>query len=318
MPPPYETVEGADYPPSYPFGPAATWEPEEPRRRPWRRTLVVALLTALIIAAAGALLGVLWHFLSPTVPVLDTGQSGIVVNDPSPEEYVAADGWFTLIGFAFGLVAAVVAWLVMRRDRGPGLLLGVTIGALAAALVAWQVGREIGLRAYEHWRDTATAGATYHAPPDLHTHGALLVPAFAAVIVTTLLAGWSNDPDLEQPGAKPGYGHDLPAGAEMPAGGVLPPGVGLPPDQALPPDAGLLPGEVLPPGAGLPSGAGLPPGAGLPLGAGLAPQGGFQASGLLPGGEVLPEGEVPSGHPPVGGPPVVGPSADLPGRRDQG
>jgi hypothetical protein len=262
MPPPYETVEGADYPPSYPFGPTAAWEPEKPRGRPWRRTLVVALLTTLIIAAAGALLGVLWHFLSPTVPVLDAGQSGIVVNDPSPEEYVAADGWFTIIGFAFGLVVAVAAWLVMRRDRGPGLLLGVTIGALAAAPVAWQVGRQIGLRAYEHWRDTATAGATYHAPPDLHTHSALLVPAFAAVIVTTLLAGWSNDPDLEQPGAKPGYGHDLPAGADLSAGGVQPPGAGLLPQGGFQP-SGLLPGGEMSPEGQVPTG--YPPVAGPPV-----------------------------------------------------
>jgi hypothetical protein len=213
--PPYPPAEGAETP-LYAFGPGAGWEPERPRRRPWRRTLVVAGLTTLVIAVAGAALGVLWHFVSPTVPVIDAGQNGIVVNDPSPEEYIASDGWFTLIGFAFGLVAAVVAWQVMRRDRGPALLLGVTVGTLAAAPVAWEVGRQIGLSAYRHWRDTAAAGATYHAPPDLHAYGALLVPAFAAVIVMTLLAGWSNDPDLERPGTTPGYGRDLPLDAADP------------------------------------------------------------------------------------------------------
>jgi hypothetical protein len=254
-PPPYESVEGADYPPPYSYGPAAGWEPEKPRGRAWRRNLLVGALTALLIAVAGVALGVVWHFISPTVPVLDAGQNGIVVNDPSPEEYVAADGWFTIIGFAFGLVAAIVAWMVMRRDRGPGLLLGVTIGALAAAPVAWQVGRRIGLGAYERWRDAATAGATYHAPPDLHTHGALLVPAFAAVIVTTLLAGWSNDPDLEQPGAKPGYGHDVPTGPDLPAG------PDLPPQSGFQPEPGLSGGDV-PPQGQVPTG--YPPVAGPP------------------------------------------------------
>jgi hypothetical protein len=245
-PSPHEAGEGSEYaplypggpysdgPPAGPFGPITGWQPEKPRRRPWRRILAVAALTILIIAVAGAALGVLWHFLAPTVPVIDAGQNGIVVNDPSPEEYVASDGWFTLIGFAFGLIAAVVAWMVMRRDRGPALLLGVTIGALAAAPVAWQVGRRIGLGAYERWRETATAGATYHAPPDLHSHGALLVPAFAAVIVTTLLAGWSNDPDLDQPGAKPGYGHDLSTGADLPPEGQVP--SGYPPVAGPPAD----------------------------------------------------------------------------------
>jgi hypothetical protein len=201
--PPYPPPTAA--PDAYPAG----QPPEPPRRRPWGRTLRNAVLTALVVAVAGLVLGLIWHFVAPTVPVIDAGQSGIVVNDPSPEEYIAADGWFTLLGFAYGLIAAVVVWLVRRRDRGPALLIAVTAGAAGAAVVAWQTGRRITLGAYESWRDTATSGATYHAPPDLHTHGVLLVPAFAAAIAMTLLAGWSNDPDLDQPGAKPGYGHDL-------------------------------------------------------------------------------------------------------------
>jgi hypothetical protein len=179
-----------------------------------RRTALAGVLVGLAVAVLGAPLGVLWHFIAPTVPVIDAGANGFVVNDPSPEEYIAADGWFTIIGFAFGLILAIVAWMVLRRDRGPALLLGVTIGALAAAPLAWYTGREIGRSAYEHWRSLAAAGGTYAAPPDLHAKGALLVPAFAAVIVLTLLAGWSNDPDLERPGAKPGYGSQLAAAPE--------------------------------------------------------------------------------------------------------
>jgi hypothetical protein len=174
-----------------------------------RRSVTVAVLTAAAVAVAGAPLGVLWRLLTPTVPMVDAGASGIVVNDPSPEEFIAAEGWFTILGLGFGLAVAVLAWLVLRRHRGPGLMLGVTAGTLAAAVVAWRLGRWIGLGAYQAWRDTATAGATFAAPPDLHAYGTLLVPAFAAAIVLTLLTGWSNDPDLDRPGAKPGYGHDL-------------------------------------------------------------------------------------------------------------
>jgi hypothetical protein len=174
-----------------------------------RRSVTVAALTAAVVAVTGAPLGVLWHVLAPTVPMLDAGAGGIVVNDPSPEEFVAAEGWFTILGFVFGLGVAVVAWLVLRRHRGPRLVLGVVAGTLAAAVVAWQLGRQIGLGAYHAWRASAVSGSTFAAPPDLHAYGTLLVPAFAAAIVLTLLAGWSNDPDLDQPGAKPGYGHDL-------------------------------------------------------------------------------------------------------------
>ena len=214
-PPHYEPVQSYELgEPStaYPYGPpvdAAGWVPSRPPRRPFRRTALVTLAVTAAMAVAGAPLGLLWSWLAPAIPVINAGQNGIVVNDPSPEEYIAADGWFTLIGFVFGLVAAVLVWLVLRRDRGPGLVLGVTLGGLAASLVMWQVGRLVGLSSWNDWRDSSTAGQTYDRPPDLHAHGALLVIAFAAVIVTTLLAGWSNDPDLDRPGAKPGYGHDL-------------------------------------------------------------------------------------------------------------
>ncbi|GAA2651767.1 hypothetical protein [Paractinoplanes durhamensis] len=182
------------------------WELNITTRRPWRRTAAVAVLSAAVVLALGAPLGLLWAWLAPAVPVVQTGQ-GIVINDSSPEEYIAADGWYTLLGLGFGLLVAVVAWLVLRRDRGPFLLAGVIAGALGAGyLVGPWVGEMVGKSAYQQWSETAARGATYLAPPEVHSTGPMLVPAFAAAIVLTLLAGWSNDPDLEHPGARPGYG----------------------------------------------------------------------------------------------------------------
>lgn len=188
-----------------------------PRRRPWRRTVAVCALTALAVAALGVPFGLLWSWLSPSVPVLRTAQNDVVVNASSPEQFVAADSWFAVLGFGLGILVAIAGWLLLRRDHGPALLLGVVLGALAAAPIGWQVGRRIGLAGYEAWLDSAAAGDTFSQPPDLRAYGALLVPAFAAVIVCTLLAGWSNDPDLDVSGARPGYGHDLPPGTEPPA-----------------------------------------------------------------------------------------------------
>lgn len=181
------------------------WEEPPASRRPWRRTIVVAVVTGVVVLVLGGPLGLLWHWLAPTVPVLDAGSNGIIVNDPSPEEYVAADGWYTMLGLAFGLVVAIVAWLVMRKDRGPFLLLGVVLGTFGAGyLIGPWIGGLIGRGSYHHWQETAVQGATYSAPPQVHSVGPKLVAAFAAAIVLTLLAGWSNDPDLDSPGAKPG------------------------------------------------------------------------------------------------------------------
>ncbi|MGK5684563.1 hypothetical protein [Actinoplanes sp. URMC 104] len=189
-------------------GPAAhAWAEPAPARRPWKRTLTVAVTCALVIVVLGVPLGLLWRWLAPTVPVIDAGQAGIVVNDPSPEEYVAADGWFTLLGLAFGLLVSIGAWLMLRRDRGPFLLLSIVLGTLGAGwLVAPWVGELIGRSDYQQWAESAQQGATYAAPPEVHALGPTLVPAFAAAIALTLMAGWSNDPDLDHPGARPGYG----------------------------------------------------------------------------------------------------------------
>jgi hypothetical protein len=192
------------------------------------------------MAVAGAPLGLLWSWLAPSVPVVNAGANGIVVNDPSPEEYIAADGWFTLLGLGFGIFVAVLAWLVLRRDRGPFLLAGVVAGTLGAGwLVAPWVGEMIGRDDYDRWQQTSAAGATYLAPPEVHSLGPMLVPAFVAAIVLTLLAGWSNDPDLDEPGALPGYGANV-AGEPVP---YPQPGPGPDAEPADPPPGPWGPGR---------------------------------------------------------------------------
>ena len=58
------------------------------------------------------------------VPVINAEAERRRGQRPAPEQLIAADGWFTLLGFGFGLLAAVLVWLLLRRDRGPALLLG--------------------------------------------------------------------------------------------------------------------------------------------------------------------------------------------------
>lgn len=205
--------EGGGYGLAHPSGPepapgfaAKWWGMGAVAPRPWKRTTQVTVLSAVVVLVLGGPLGLLWAWIAPSVPVIATGKS-IVVDDPSPEQYIAADGWYTLLGLGFGVLVAVIAWLVLRRDRGPFLLLGVVVGTLGAGyLVGPWVGEMIGKSGFDRWQATAVRGATYLAPPEVHSTGPRLVAAFAAAIVLTLLAGWSNDPDLDEPGAKPGYG----------------------------------------------------------------------------------------------------------------
>ncbi|MGS2615279.1 DUF2567 domain-containing protein [Micromonospora sp. LZ34] len=175
-------------------------EPDLPRRRAVR----LGALAVLALTLLGAPLGLLWAAFAPDTPVVKA-PGGAVYAQPQPEQPIAADGWFSLLGLGFGVLAAVALWFVLRRVRGPVGLLAATLGALGAALVAWQVGRRIGLATFERLLETAPDGQAFTKPADLRAgglewfvvpHGNLLLPAFGAAVTYTLLAGWSRWPSL--------------------------------------------------------------------------------------------------------------------------
>jgi hypothetical protein len=168
------------------------------------RQALVALAVFAVVFALGAPLGLLWHALAPTVPIIKTADGGVYAT-PSPEQFIASDGWFTLLGTGFGIVAAIATWVVLRRYRGPLGLIAVGAGAAGAGWLAWRVGREVGRAAFRQQAESAAVGALLQRPPDLRAggfelvwgvvptlRGDLLMPAFGAIIAYTLLAGWSR------------------------------------------------------------------------------------------------------------------------------
>ncbi|MEU8171016.1 DUF2567 domain-containing protein [Micromonospora sp. NPDC049004] len=202
-PPGFDPGEGPTLT-AYQSGPELT--PDEPRRP--LRTVAAVLGVVLALAVLGGALGLLWAVLAPDTPVLKTAE-GAIYAEPQPEQPIAADGWFSLLGLAFGVLAALAVWFLLRRQRGPVGLLGVLLGTLAAAPVAWQVGRRVGLATFDRLLDSAPAGQAFTKPADLRAggidwlfgalpvpHGNLLLPAFGAAVTYTLLAGWSRWPGL--------------------------------------------------------------------------------------------------------------------------
>ena len=173
-----------------------------------RRTPVAVAATVLGLTVLGAPLGLLWAAVAPDTPVLKTAE-GAVYAQPQPEQPIAADGWFSLLGLGFGALAALGLWVLLRRRRGPAGLVAVALGSFGAALVAWQLGRRIGLSGYQRLLATAPDGTPFTKPADLRAGGIrwfldvlplpfgdLLLPAFAAAVTYTLLAGWSRWPSL--------------------------------------------------------------------------------------------------------------------------
>lgn len=247
-----------------------------------------------VLALLGVPLGLLWAVISPATPVVKTA-NGAVYGEPQPEQPVAADGWFSLLGLAFGVLAGLALWIVLRRRRGPFGLVVAVAGALAAALVAWQVGRRIGLGSYERLLATAPEGTAFTKPADLRAggiemvlgvlplpYGNLLLPAFGAVVTYTMLAGWSQWPSLRpEPEPEPEPDLTLPPGYPPGGPGPWPAGPGAVGGYPPPPAPGAYPPPPAPGGPPPPSG-GFAPGAPAAGGVSSGPAGAWPTPPAAP------------------------------------
>ncbi|MER5831958.1 AAA family ATPase [Streptomyces sp. NPDC002130] len=145
-----------------------------------------AAVIALAVALGGVLLGVLWWWLAPHVPLVgDVVEKNWVVylKDTEGEQAIGVDGTFTLLGLAFGAVSALVVFLLRRRGGVP-LVVGLALGGLLGSLLAWRVGVWLGPAedVIAHAREVGR-GVTFSAPLKLGAKGALLAWPFAALVL---------------------------------------------------------------------------------------------------------------------------------------
>ncbi|WP_327009180.1 DUF2567 domain-containing protein [Dactylosporangium sp. NBC_01737] len=278
-------------------------KPSLPRRRSPGLEALFGLVVAVVVTVLGAPVGLLWSWIAPEVELIQTPYGPYPI-EGEPEGYFADDGWFMIIGAVVGILIAVVAWIVLRRYRGPLILAGLVVGSAAgAALAAW-LGNKIG---YAHYLDLVE-----HAPVDTHifrpakvragdsgllygfvpwVQGSLLIQAILAAVVYTGLAGFHASPTLT-------YDSDpaLPGDPYHPAYAGYPYGA---PNQ---PPAYGQPGYAPPPGDGDPGPGPWQPGTGQ-HGSGPWHGGGQPGPGPWPG-----VGQLGSGPWPEGGPAAYGPS----------
>jgi hypothetical protein len=178
-----------------------------------RTELREAAVVTVVVAVAGVLLGLLWWWLAPRVPLVgDVVDGGWVVylKDTEGEQAVGVDGTFTLLALAFGAVSALGVFLVRRRGGVP-LVVALALGGLLGSLLAWRLGVWLGPAqdVIAHAEDVGK-GKTFSAPLELDAKGALLVWSVAGLLVHLgLMALFGpRDPDpyeqWQQP--KDGYG----------------------------------------------------------------------------------------------------------------
>jgi len=181
-------------------------------RRPTGSALRTCAVITLLVAVLGVPAGLLWAWLAPDVAYVVIRGRALPL-DPEGQGPIAADGTFAIIAVVAGLVCGALAYLAGGRGNDIPLLLGLTAGGLAASLLAWRVGHQVGLAEYERAVRTARDGRTVTGVADLRATGVLVfwpLLAVAAYAVAELVV-------RRLPGARDGG--DLGAGEPEQVGG---------------------------------------------------------------------------------------------------
>jgi hypothetical protein len=168
--------------------------------------VVTGLGAVVLLATAGLGLAVAWVAVAPRLAftVVSPGQGVSTV--PEGEQYFAADGWFTLLTLAAGVLAAALAWQV-RSVRGPTVLVALALGGLAGALVTWRLGAVLAPGPAE--QALRQVGGVVHQGLELRAQSALVAEPIAAVLTYLLCAGFASRTDLGRQDGPPEPDPDL-------------------------------------------------------------------------------------------------------------
>ncbi|MEU3855868.1 AAA family ATPase [Streptomyces sp. NPDC028722] len=165
-----------------------------------------AAVITVAVALGGVLLGLLWWWLAPHVPLVgDVIDKNWVVylKDTEGEQAIGVDGTFALLGLAFGLVSAVVVFLLRRRGGVP-VVVALGVGGLLGSLLAWRLGVWLGPGSDVLARARAAGkGVTFAAPLKLGARGSLLAWPLGGALVhlglTALFGPRDPEPELFGP-----------------------------------------------------------------------------------------------------------------------
>ncbi|MHC0432082.1 hypothetical protein ACX6XY_18115 [Streptomyces sp. O3] len=179
--------------------PSSTYEDAGPGLKAELREAV--LIAVAVAVAGGLLLGLLWAWLAPRVPLISNGEA-VFLRENEGEQAIGADGTFLLLALAFGLVSAVAVFLLRKRGGIP-LVIGLTVGGLLGSVLAWRFGIWLGPGGDVVARAKAAgAGEPFDAPLKLAAKGTLLTwPIVSMAVLLALTALFA--PRAPEPHAAP-------------------------------------------------------------------------------------------------------------------
>lgn len=191
------TTQSDQAPPSWPGAPATT---EAPRRvRPPRAFSRADLLGAAGVLPLVALLGLplawIWSRLAPPQNSLLQADRTLIALPPESQHRFDDLAVFVLLGVAAGVLSGVAVWL-LRRRRGPLVLLALAAGSLAAAWLALRVGVVFADGRYADAVRAAAPDTVVSAAPRLESAWAVIVQPLAAVLTYGVATATNGLDDL--------------------------------------------------------------------------------------------------------------------------
>jgi hypothetical protein len=144
----------------------------------------------------GAAAGVAWWAVVDLPEYVVNTDGGASISERGLTEFLGGDAWFCALGLIVGALIGLGAWRWFR-DLGWPLVLGVCALAVAASLVCWLVGYQLGPGEFAPRLAAARPGDLVPIELTLRAKASLLVWPFVAVI--PVLLGSSLGRDDEEP-----------------------------------------------------------------------------------------------------------------------
>jgi hypothetical protein len=216
---------------------------------PGREGLKATATGVLVGLLLGPLVGALWLWVAPTPTAINT-EGLIFLKDQNTSEFIAADGWFLIVGLVVGALSGGVLFWVFRR-RPIATVIGITLGGLAGAWIAWKVGERLGPDPLEETASGVPEGGTIAAPINLRAKVVLLGWPLGGVIAFVSLYAGLTKPQHAVPVPVPAGGPPPLPGEAPGVGGTGHPDTGLPatpppPRRAAPIRPISRPGQAAP------------------------------------------------------------------------
>jgi len=180
-----------------------------PGSRPGARGAVTGFALALAGSVVlGLLAGLIWGEVAPRATLQEIGTGTAELVNAETSAFIGADAWFVGISVVAGLVTGLAGYrfLMARADQRTRVAAtaGLVLGAIAATLVMFWLGGQIGLSGYNQHLASSPKGTLFPASLTLGAKSALAFwPMFTAIVILVAEWGARRQDTAEEPA--PGY-----------------------------------------------------------------------------------------------------------------